>query len=125
LDALVALGMLGREDGLYRNTPETDLYLDRGKPSYVGGILAWANSRLYRVWDGLTETLRSGEPQSGDGDLFDALSADPAAMAGFARAMTGSSMPVARVLARVFPWADFRSFVDVGTSEGGAAVEIC
>jgi len=29
LDALVSLGMLEREDGLYRNTPDTDLFLDR------------------------------------------------------------------------------------------------
>jgi len=28
LDALVALHMLEREDGKYRNTPETDLFLD-------------------------------------------------------------------------------------------------
>lgn len=36
-DALVALGMLERESGTYRNTPETDFYLDRNKPSYIGG----------------------------------------------------------------------------------------
>src|SRR4029434_8765030 len=29
LDALVALGMLKREQGKYANTPATDLYLDR------------------------------------------------------------------------------------------------
>jgi hypothetical protein len=29
LDALVALGMLRREQGRYANTPATDLYLDR------------------------------------------------------------------------------------------------
>jgi len=39
LDALVALGMLERQDGQYSNTPETDLFLDRAKPSYIGGIL--------------------------------------------------------------------------------------
>src|SRR4051794_28523045 len=37
-DALVALGMLEREDGLYSNTPATELFLDRAKPSYVGGM---------------------------------------------------------------------------------------
>jgi len=42
-DTLVALGMLEREDGRYRNTPQTALYLDRGEPSYVGGMLGWAN----------------------------------------------------------------------------------
>jgi len=39
LDALVALGFLGRQGGVYRNTPATDLFLDRRKPSYIGGIL--------------------------------------------------------------------------------------
>src|SRR4029078_2194191 len=38
LDALVALGLLVRDqDGRYANTSETELYLDRNKPSYVGG----------------------------------------------------------------------------------------
>src|SRR3954453_16282323 len=47
LDALVALGMLEREDGHYRNTPATDLFLDRSKPSYVGGILEMLNERVF------------------------------------------------------------------------------
>src|ERR1700730_9403006 len=38
LDALVALNLLERQDGIYSNTKETDLFLDRGKPSYVGGF---------------------------------------------------------------------------------------
>ena len=33
LDALVALGFLKRENGIYANTPETDLFLDKAKPS--------------------------------------------------------------------------------------------
>src|SRR3954453_5757792 len=39
LDALVSLGQLERSDGLYANTPAGALFLDRRKPSYVGGIL--------------------------------------------------------------------------------------
>jgi len=39
LDALVALGFLRRTGNTYANTPETDLFLDRAKPSYIGGIL--------------------------------------------------------------------------------------
>jgi hypothetical protein len=45
-DALVALGMLERSQGVYSNTPDTDLFLDRAKPSYIGGILEMANARL-------------------------------------------------------------------------------
>jgi hypothetical protein len=36
-DALVALGMLARTNGRYSNTPETDLFLDPAKPTYMGG----------------------------------------------------------------------------------------
>ena len=34
----------------YANTPETDLFLDRKKPSYLGGFLEMANHRLYPFW---------------------------------------------------------------------------
>src|ERR1043166_8625512 len=54
LDALVALGFLLRKDGVYRNSPETDLFLDKHKPSYIGGILEMANHRLYPAWGRLT-----------------------------------------------------------------------
>lgn len=81
LDALVALGMLDRDGDRYRNTPETDLFLDPAKPSYVGGLLEMANARTYPFWGALTEALRSGTPQNeskhGD-DPFTAIYADPA-----------------------------------------------
>ena len=54
LDTLVALGFLERNSDVYANTPETDLFLDRRKSSYVGGILEMANSRLYPFWGHLT-----------------------------------------------------------------------
>jgi hypothetical protein len=47
LDALVALRVLDRDDGKYRNAAETDLFLDRAKPSYIGGLFEMLNARLY------------------------------------------------------------------------------
>ncbi len=38
LDTLVALGFLTRSGDRYGNTAETDLFLDRAKPSYLGGL---------------------------------------------------------------------------------------
>jgi hypothetical protein len=49
-DALVALKLLDRQDGFYRNTAEADLFLDRAKPSYIGGFLEMLNGRLYGFW---------------------------------------------------------------------------
>ena len=75
-DALVALGMLERDGDVYANTPETGLFLDPAKPSYVGGMLEMANARLYPFWGRLSDGLRSGEPQNearDGGDFFAAL----------------------------------------------------
>ena len=123
LDALVALGMLDRQDGRYCNTPATGVFLDRAKPSYIGGLLEMANSRLWTSWGALTEALRSGQPQgdvkgAGD-DLFAMLYADPAKLEGFLRAMTGVSLPTAHALAQAFPWGEVGSFVDIGCAQGG------
>ena len=63
-DALVALGFLERTDGIYTNTPAARLFLDRNKPSYVGGILEMCSRRLYGFWNGLTDGSRTGQPQN-------------------------------------------------------------
>jgi SAM-dependent methyltransferase len=126
-DALVALGMLRRKGSHYANTPETAHFLDRNKSSYVGGILEMANARLYRFWGSLTEGLRTGKAQNeaktGE-DFFGTLYADPQRLEGFLKAMTGLSLGSARVIAKKFPWKQYRTFVDVGCAQGGVAVEI-
>lgn len=127
-DALVALGVLAREGGVYANTSETAVFLDRNKPTYIGGILEMANKRLYRFWDGLTEALRTGLPQNeakdGGDDLFDVIYADPAVLESFLRGMTGVSLPAAHAMAALFPWNEAKSFVDVGCAQGGATAAI-
>ena len=128
LDALVALGFLERNGGTYCNTPATERFLDKRKPSYIGGILEMANHRLYRFWGGLTEGLRTGQPQnelkSGGQTLFGALYADPARLKEFLKAMTGVSRGANLAMAAKFPWAKHRSFVDVGTAQGDLAVQV-
>src|SRR5688500_662355 len=78
LDSLVALKLLDRCGGVYRNTPEADAFLDRRKPGYIGGMLEMMNARLYGFWGSLTEALRTGKPQNEakhdrDPDLFRSL----------------------------------------------------
>jgi SAM-dependent methyltransferase len=126
-DALVALGMLERTDGRYANTPETDLFLDRAKPSYVGGMLEMANARLYEFWGSLTEGLQTGVPQNeakSGGDFFEALYADPERLAQFARAMSAISGGTAQAIAAKFPWREHGSVIDIGCAEGAVPVQI-
>lgn len=126
-DALVALGMLQRKDGLYSNTSETDLYLDRAKPTYIGGWFEMVNQRLYRFWGSLTEGLRTGLPQNEvkeGGDFFGELYSDTARLKVFLQSMTGISMGASKAIAKKFPWGDYQSFIDIGCAQGGLVVEV-
>ena len=126
-DALVALGMLERdESGRYANTPETALYLDRQKPTYIGGELDHFNTYVYPHWNLLTPALRSGKPQSGARATghYPALYADRAVLESLVKGMTGGTLPVAKALAAKFPWQDYKTVIDVGTAQGCLPVQI-
>jgi hypothetical protein len=121
-DALVALDVLDREDGIYRNTPEAEAFLVPGKPSYIGGMFEMANDRLYPFWGDLEEGLRTGKPTNElDDDSvhpFEAIYENDERLEQFVGAMTGLSMGVANVLAHEFPWQEYETVLDLGTSEG-------
>lgn len=125
-DALLSIGMLARDgDGpnaRYRNTPETAFFLDKGKPTYVGGILEMANSRLYPFWANLTEALRTGQPQNetknGGESVFAELYADEARLEQFIDAMTGVSTGNFVALADKFDFSKYRTLCDVGGAAG-------
>lgn len=129
LDALVALGFLHRTEGHYCNAPDADLFLDRNKPSYIGGILEMANARLYGFWNHLTEALRTGQQQNeakndASASPFTALYADPARLKGFLAAMSGISHGANLAIARKVPWAKYQTYADLGTAQGDLAVQI-
>ncbi|NWG52194.1 MAG: methyltransferase [Hydrogenophilaceae bacterium] len=125
-DALVATGMLARDgDGSgarYRNTEATALFLDRSKPTYVGGILEMANARLYRFWGDLTEALKTGKPQNeikhSGASMFPELYADPARLEQFMDAMTGVSTGNFMALAEKFDFSKYKTLCDVGGAAG-------
>ena len=128
-DALVALGVLEREDGRYRNTPESETFLVRTKLSYLGGLLEMANERLYPFWGSLTEGLHTGKPQNeakkGGAGLFETLYNDPDRLRLFLGAMTGLSMGAAKGIAAKFPWQNYKTVVDVGGAQGGLLAQVC
>jgi len=126
LDALVALGFLGRcgdgAEGRYMNTPATALYLDRASPRYVGGILEMANSRLYPFWGDLTPALKTGQPQNevkhSGKPMFDELYSDPARLEQFMDAMTGVSAANFEAFAAKFNFSPYREMADIGGATG-------
>ncbi|WP_084436777.1 methyltransferase [Aldersonia kunmingensis] len=129
LDALVAAGLLRRDrSGRYANTLRSALFLDRTKPSYLGGLLELSSTRLYELWGGLGELLRTGGPaaaeEQGEDEFFAALYRDPTALREFLAGMTGISTPEATLIAARFPWKRFGTFADIGTAQGALPVRV-
>lgn len=126
-DALVALKLLDRDEhDRYANTPETAHYLDCGSPQYIGGLFDFRSARQYGPWGGLSEALRSGKPQSGarGSGNFGAYYADAAVRDNVAKGMTAGVHAVAAMIAAKFPWHAHRTFLDVGTAQGGLPVAV-
>jgi hypothetical protein len=127
LDTLVALQFLERDGEYYFNTQETSMFLDKAKPSYIGGTLDYTNKVLYPAWGLLTKALRSGQPQCGfddSKDFFEQIYQDPQFVQLVLSGMTGISMDIAKAVAKKFPWCNYKTFIDIGTAEGGFPVQI-
>ncbi|MFJ6118809.1 methyltransferase [Streptomyces sp. NPDC092129] len=129
LDALVSLGLLNRDDeGIYHNSPTAEIFLDRAKPSYVGGILEMANARLFGFWDNLTDALRTGTQQNEvthtGAPFFATLSQDPLAWRNFLNGMNGVSTPLAAALASDFDWSGRQHVVDLGGALGAVPAAV-
>lgn len=132
LDALVALGFLRRtglkENAIYSNTEETDLFLDKQKPSYVGGILEMANNRLYPFWGNLEDGLRTGlqqnELKSSDASIFSVLYADGHKLREFIGAMTGAQMGNFIMFSQIFDFSNYKTHCDLGGAGGHLAAQV-
>jgi ubiquinone/menaquinone biosynthesis C-methylase UbiE len=61
LDSLVAIGLIKKKDGRYKNTLIASRYLIKGKPEYQGDILGH-NNILWDNWSGLDTVLKTGKP---------------------------------------------------------------
>ncbi len=132
LDTLVALGFLQRsglkENSSYSNMPDVNLFLDKNKPTYIGGILEMSNNRLYPFWNDLEEALKTGKPQneskSGEAPLFEAIYSDEDRLKEFLHAMGGVQAGNFDFFARNFDFSGFNSHCDIGGSGGNLSVHI-
>jgi len=136
LDTLVSLGFLQREgvmdSSVYTNSLDTEVFLDKKKPSYIGGILEMGNNRLYKFWGDLEEALITGKPQnesknSSDGNMsfFADLYKDPAKLQEFMDAMSGIQLENFIMLAKKFDFNKYKTLVDIGGADGLLSIQIC
>jgi precorrin-6B methylase 2 len=132
LDTLTALGFLQRsglrEDARYSNSGESELFLDKKKPSYIGGILEMANNRLYPFWNDLEEALKSGKPQNetknGGKPIFEAIYANEDKLREFIHAMGGVQAGNFMQLAADFDFSGYKTLCDIGGSGANLSIHV-
>ncbi len=132
LDTLVALGFLQRkgikENSMYSNAEDADLFLDKNKQTYIGGILEMSNNRLYPFWDNLEEALKTGKPQneskSSETQLFEAIYSDENKLREFLHAMGGVQAGNFDYFARHFDFSGYNTHCDIGGSGGNLSIHI-
>jgi precorrin-6B methylase 2 len=132
-DALVSLNFLRREDegalAVYSNAPESNLFLDKRKPGYLGGILEMSNRRLYQYWGNLEEGLITGQPQneikeSKSENQFKDLYSNPNTLKEFLLAMAGIQLGAFKTFTSYFDFSIYKSVCDAGGAIGALSVEI-
>ncbi len=125
LDTLAGFGFLKRdgllETAVYSNGLDTDFFLDKKKPTYIGGMLEMLNNRLYGFWGNLEEGLRTGLPQNeakNGKNIFETLYADADKLKEFIHAMSGVQMGAFMAFAQKFDFSNSKTLVDIGGSAG-------
>ena len=126
LDTLTAFKFLTREGILenaqYSNNVHTDIYLDKNKSSYIGGLLEMLNNRLYQHWGNLEDGLLTGLPQNEakdeGGNLFEALYKTPEKLREFINAMSGIQKLNFMAFAQKFDFSNYKTLTDVGGASG-------
>lgn len=122
LDTLVALGFLqktgNKDTAIYSNTEDSDLFLDKNKLSYMGGILEMANNRLFPLWNFLEQGLKTGKPQNeirtGETSIFEEIYSNKDTTREFVNAMSGAQMGNFMAFAGKFDFSNYKTLCDVG-----------
>ena len=96
-DHLTVDGLLEKQDGAYRLTPDSAVFCDRQSPAFLGGILRFMHSKELRAgFDDLTASVRRG----GTGDQGFVEDDNPV-WVDFARAMVPMMMMPAQAMAKI------------------------
>lgn len=119
LYSLVDAELLTVEGKRFSNTPESDHFLVRGKPTYQGGrheqfSFQW-NSTLKTV-----ESIRAGAAQA----KLDFHELTPAQEESFYRGLHPASLAAGHMLPNRYDFSGYRNLLDLGGGSGGLAIGV-
>jgi ubiquinone/menaquinone biosynthesis C-methylase UbiE len=120
LDACVALGLLEKKDGRYRNTPEAAAFLVPGSPADLSGAIRY-NRDVYGAWGRLKEMAVTGKPVEKPEKH---LGEDEERTRTFVLAMHGRALGIGRAVVPLLDLEGRRKILDVGGGPGTYSVLI-
>jgi 2-polyprenyl-3-methyl-5-hydroxy-6-metoxy-1,4-benzoquinol methylase len=122
-DSLTASSFLEKTEGRYSNTAESQLFLNRKSPAYMGGIaeFLYAPEVLENTMRRLPEAVRKGgTTMDGEGSV----SPDNPMWVTFARAMAPITMLPARAMAAQLPATGPLRVLDIAAGHGNFGITI-
>ena len=120
LDACVALELLEKRDGRYRNSPEAALFLVPGSPADLSGAIRY-NRDVYGAWGRLKELAVTGKPVERPETH---LGEDEERTRTFVLAMHGRALGIGRAVVPLLDLEGRRKILDVGGGPGTYSVLI-
>jgi len=119
LFALVSANLLTVNDGVFANTQESDHFLVRGKPTYLGGRHSFYTARYKEVMQ-TADSIRSGSPQA----KIDFSTLSPDVMEQYLHGLHLATKAAGRELVNRLDLSSCRQLLDVGGGSGGVAIAI-
>ena len=119
LNALVAMGLLSREDGRYRNTEESAAFLDANSKTYQGHIILH-HHHLMASWANLDEAVRTGLPVRARASFQ-----DETVRKHFLMGMFNIGMGMAPRVAAALDLSGRKRLLDFGGGPGTYAIHFC
>lgn len=119
LNALTAMDLLRKVDGIFSNTAESRRFLVRTSPDYVGYIIGH-HHHLVDGWNRLDEAVRSGQPVRGRASFE-----DPEVQHNFLMGMFNLASLLAPQVAGSIDLAGRKRLLDLGGGPGTYAIHFC
>ena len=112
MNALVALGFLGKIHGKFYNAENASQFLVKGKPDFMGGL--YHSIGLWNTWSSLTESVKAGTSVAERKPSSTGINWSEA----FIGAMHYRAVKEAKIIAMMLDLAEIRSMLDVGGGSG-------
>ncbi|MBI5594389.1 MAG: hypothetical protein HY881_28405 [Deltaproteobacteria bacterium] len=120
LYSLAASGLLKMERDLFSNTAETDKFLVRGRPDYIGGLSGFY-SKVWHAAMNTAESIRTGKPKQ----KIDWHALPENELLFFFQSQFHSSIRAGKELADRLDFSEFERLLDAGGGTGGVSIGIC